>query len=133
MSYIDYDVQTELEALQKAIADRKTFKSAKDLAGLRRLDELVCMKSRALYLRYVDTALWRGSIDPETHQIVHDALEKSVACLPDSDYSSPHKPKSYEVWASVNRRFDEFKAFSARLNRQSCAPAAAVRSAKKSF
>lgn len=105
MKYIDYDIQEELEALEKAVADRTAAGMAQPPGS--ELDEIVCMRSRALYLRYTDTALWRGSIDSDTDHAVFNALEKAVNCLPDS-----------EVKISVSRRFEDFKGFSARLTKQ---------------
>ena len=53
MCYIKYDIQMELDALAKAVADRR--KAAAKVKGdvcLSELDEDVCLESRSLFNRY---------------------------------------------------------------------------------
>lgn len=114
---MDYDVRKSLAALQQAVNAVNESRVATP-GKLRELEEYVCLKSRALYSRYVDAMLWRGSIDKPTHDLVADALVAAVNCLPLTIKDSEGKEQAYPVRISVAARYDDFNSFSAHLLEQ---------------
>src|SRR5271165_7213125 len=111
MNYIDYDIEREIESVKQAVSQRCETRRH-DAATLRELDELVCMTSRTLYSRFVDSVAWRDSADEETYEVVRAALLSARDCIPPKDYRSK---KPNPIRESVARRYSDFEQFASNL------------------
>lgn len=105
MTYIDHEIQAELESLNDAIRARLEIGSeAASQNDAYRAEEMICIRSRSLYSKYVDNVLWSGYSDPNVRQIVGDALSKATHSLTVNERCKQ----------SVENRLHEFEAFSKR-------------------
>jgi hypothetical protein len=109
---MDYEIMKGLEALNEVLPRPARVIQPPELAEK---GERICMLSRALYSRYVDAVLWRGSIDKATREAVADALDRAVACLPDMVTDKDGNPQRYAVKLSVTSRRDDFKDLPGKL------------------
>jgi len=114
MSGTDYEVKTALSALYAVIRELSNSTKA-DRSELRVAEERVCLRSRVLYARYVDAALWRGVVDKPTYDAVHNALKEATECLSEDFVNANGECQPNRVRESVVGRLRDFEFFSARL------------------
>jgi|GEM_PF-2099633 hypothetical protein len=120
---MDYETQEGLKAVEKAIRNRKSagLKKKAAIGELRDLDEAICLTSRALYIRFLSTAMWGRSVDEATLKTVKKVLEDAVNCLPAHEYP-PHQKSPYPVRKSVSKRLGELNKLSGRMVRDQSRP-----------
>src|SRR6266850_6741219 len=81
---INLEVKDRIDAVIKAIEARRLFREEPDAAHLReqiQAEEMICIQSRALYSKFIDTSLWRGEVDREAVEMVRNALSLAKKCL----------------------------------------------------
>jgi len=80
---INFEIERELYDLRAAIAVRAALDTSNDRLDERQkteAEELVSIRSRALFSRFVDAALW-GGVSPHSVKAVRKALYEALKCL----------------------------------------------------
>src|SRR6266404_3273450 len=74
---INLEIKHTIAWVYKAIDARRKLEKAPPppvKAKVVRAEENICIQSRALFSKFVDTTLWRDGIDPEAAEAVREAL-----------------------------------------------------------
>ena len=98
------EIELAIDKLQAAVAARLAAEELKATVtedDVRELEEDVCIQSRALFSRYVDTAQWEG-VDSEETSAVGNALRDAQQCLKSDQacmVSVQHRAKDFEEFS----------------------------------
>lgn len=106
MNNIHFDIQREIRDLYTVVKERSDLtKKPQPGKDKRSLDLLICVRSRSLFSRLADTALWPG-VDEGTMKGVREALQSAFDCLNEDKEHAEEK-----CLESVRDRVDAFDKF----------------------
>jgi|ERR1043166_2113654 hypothetical protein len=106
MNPIHFEIQREIGALDQVITARSLL-TKKGVHGkeTHEKDLLICIQSRSLFSRFIDTALWAG-VDSATIEGVRAALSRALQCLREAKGKADER-----CMASVEERIKGFNKF----------------------
>jgi len=106
MNPIHFDIQREILDLRKVVRDRSDrTRQPTPAEELKSIDMQVCVRSRSLFSRFADAALWPG-VDEATIKAVRYALRAALNCL-----NSDKERADEKCLEAVQNRLDAFEEF----------------------